>query len=60
MPDRELIDKICVASKRMRHHIINMTYNVGNVGAHLGGSLSSVEILACLYLGVLKGGDFYE
>ncbi len=54
MPDRELIDKICVASKRMRHHIINMTYNVGNVGAHLGGSLSSVEILACLYLGVLK------
>ena len=39
---------------QIRKNIIEMTYATGNVGAHLGGSLSMVEILAALYIGVLK------
>ena len=31
-----------------------MTYSTGNTGAHLGGSLSMAELLACLYLGNLR------
>ena len=42
------------ASARIRKHIINMTYSTGNTGAHLGGSLSLVEILATMYLSILK------
>ena len=42
------------AAKRIRRHIIDMTYNTGKTGAHLGGSLSIVELLAGLYAGVIK------
>ena len=41
------IEKICV---EMRKDIIRMTYSVGNIGAHIGGALSLVEIFAALYL----------
>lgn len=36
-------------SKWMREQIIEMAYNAGKNGAHLGPALSCVEILACLY-----------
>jgi transketolase len=36
-------------SYRLRLDIINSAYSVGKSGAHLGGCLSSVEILAVLY-----------
>lgn len=36
-------------SKNVRKDIINMTYNVGSLGAHIGGSLSLVEIMTVLY-----------
>lgn len=42
------------AARNIRRDIIDMTYSTGNVGAHLGGSLSMVEILASLYCGVLR------
>lgn len=48
---RELIEKCSKASKQIRRDIIDMTYATGNTGAHLGGSLSMVEILAALYVG---------
>lgn len=51
MADKELIKKCEVAAKRIRRHVIDMTYNTGKTGAHLGGSLSIVELLACLYAG---------
>lgn len=41
-------------AKKIRRHIIEMTYGTGNTGAHLGGSLSMVELLACLYMGNLR------
>ncbi len=36
--------------KEVRKDIITMTYNVGSLGAHIGGSLSLAEIMAVLYL----------
>jgi transketolase len=38
----------------VRKLIINMTYNAGNIGTHIGGSLSAVEILVALYAGVMN------
>lgn len=54
MADREKILKCQKAAREMRRDIIEMTFSAGNMGAHLGGSLSMVEILAALYTGVLK------
>lgn len=54
MNDLDLIRKCEEASKRIRRYIIDMTYSTGSTGAHLGGSLSIVELLAGLYLGIIK------
>lgn len=53
MADSEMVLKCVEAAKRIRRHIIDMTYKTGNTGAHLGGSLSIVELLACLYTGCI-------
>ncbi|MBP3205417.1 MAG: transketolase [Oribacterium sp.] len=54
MADKELIKKCETAAKRIRRRVIDMTYNTGKTGAHLGGSLSIVELLACLYAGGIR------
>lgn len=54
MTQIERIEKCKKAATQIRKNIIEMTYAVGGVGAHLGGSLSMVEILAALYIGALK------
>lgn len=54
MVDKEIIIKCENAAKRMRRRVIDMTYNTGKTGAHLGGSLSIVELLACLYAGIIR------
>lgn len=36
-------------SKRMRLKALQLAYDAGDAGAHLGGGLSSIEILATLY-----------
>lgn len=54
MADRALIRKCEEASGRIRRNIIEMTYNTGKTGAHLGGSLSIVELLSGLYAGVIR------
>ncbi len=54
MMDNELVMKVETAAKRIRRHIIDMTYRTGKTGAHLGGSLSIVELLAGLYAGVIR------
>ena len=54
MAEIEMVRKCEEASKRIRRHIVEMTYNTGNTGAHLGGSLSIVELLTGLYSGVLQ------
>ena len=53
MEDKELIIKCQEAAKRIRRRVIDMTYSTGKTGAHLGGSLSIVELLAGLYAGVI-------
>lgn len=54
MVDDKLLHRCLEASKRIRRQIIDMTFSTGQTGAHLGGSLSIVEILACLYVGVVR------
>ena len=54
MVDDRLIHRCLEAAKRIRRQIIEMTFSTGQTGAHLGGSLSIVEILACLYVGVVR------
>lgn len=41
-------------AKRMRLKALEMAYNSGHNGAHLGGGLSAIEILATLYHDVLR------
>ncbi len=41
-------------SKKVRLRILNLAYESGKNGAHIGGGLSSVEILTTLYASVLK------
>lgn len=54
MAELALIQKCEAAARRIRYSIIEMTYSTGNTGAHLGGSLSIVELLACLYMGTIR------
>ena len=54
MITNDQILRIKNASTRIRKNIIEMTYGTGDLGAHLGGSLSIVELLAGLYLGNLR------
>lgn len=52
--DNDLKNKIACAATEMRCDVIKMTYSTGNQGAHIGGSLSLIELLATLYIGVIK------
>ena len=54
MADQRLVERIVCASKEMRKNAIKMTYDMGNTGAHIGGGLSLIEIMAVLYLAVMK------
>ena len=53
MAEKEMVMKCREAANRIRRRIIDMTYATGKTGAHLGGSLSIVELLAGLYAGVI-------
>lgn len=54
MADKYQINRCEKISKRIRRQIIDMTYATGNTGAHLGGSLSIVELLTGLYMGDIR------
>lgn len=45
----DLVARCVRESTWVRKQIVTMAYNTGNTGAHLGGSLSIVELLVCLY-----------
>lgn len=45
--------QIASSAREMRRDIIRMTYSTGRTGAHVGGALSLVEIMAALYLEIL-------
>ena len=48
--DQQRICALEDACVRMRTNLVTMTHRMGNVGAHIGGGLSLVEIMAVLYL----------
>ena len=50
----ELLRKMESAAHTMRREMIEMTHNLGNTGAHIGGGLSLAEVMSVLYLGVLR------
>ncbi|MBQ9233682.1 MAG: transketolase [Lachnospiraceae bacterium] len=50
----EIVAKIEEAAGKMRRQSIEMTYAMGRTGAHIGGGLSLIEIMAVLYLNVMK------
>ncbi len=49
-----VVENCITASSRMREQIIEMTRIAPSTGAHAGGALSMVEIMAVLYLGILR------
>ena len=48
------LDKTKQEAKQIRRDIIDMTHAVGTHGAHIGGSLSAVELFATLYFNILR------
>ncbi len=54
MADRLIMKRCEDTAKRVRRHILDMTFNTGKTGAHLGGSLSVVELLVGLYIGSIR------
>ncbi|MCL4374594.1 transketolase [Patescibacteria group bacterium] len=46
------VAKIKAVAREIRKHVIEMAYNAG--GAHIGCSLSVVDVLACLYFNTLN------
>jgi transketolase len=51
---QKIINRIELMSRRIRRRILDMAYAAGASGAHIGGALSIVELLATLYSHVLK------
>lgn len=54
MDRKEKIAKLESMARRMRFRALEMAHFAGDHGAHLGGSLSSIEIFAVLYGEILK------
>ena len=54
MIDEEKIDKCYELSKKMRIRALEMAKLTGKAGTHLGGSFSSMDIIATLYGGILN------
>ncbi|KNZ42665.1 transketolase [Acetobacterium bakii] len=49
-----LLEKCKAVSHQMRKDSLKMSLRTGAVGAHLGGGLSMIEIMAVLYTAILK------
>lgn len=54
MQNDQIINKCKSIADEMRVEAIQMAWSAGKNGAHLGGGLSLIEILAVLYNGILK------
>lgn len=54
MTDGSVAEKCKSAAKEMRIDSIRAAYRVGRSGAHIGGTLSMIEIMAALYVGVMN------
>jgi len=49
-----IINKMASMAKHMRNNALKMAFSAGNIGAHIGSSLSIIEIMAVLYGGIMK------
>lgn len=54
MGDQQTVARIQETAHRMRRNVIEMGYIAGDRGAHFGPALSSIEIVASLFFGVMK------
>jgi len=54
MADNDTVDLIKNMSARMRRNVIEMGYGAGDRGAHFGPALSSIEIVASLFFGIMN------
>lgn len=54
MADYEVVEMCSAAAARIRRRIIDMAFRAGKTETHLGGSLSMVDLLAGLYIGVIR------
>ncbi len=52
MDRKSLIENIKAKTREFRRQIVEITYRCGK--AHIGSALSCIDIVACLYLGVLR------
>lgn len=50
----DIIKKCRDAAFEMRKDALKMTLCTGNTGAHVGGGLSMIEVMATLYMGIMK------
>lgn len=50
----DIIEFCMEIASQMRVDALKMTKSTGNTGAHIGGALSMIEIMAVLYNGVMK------
>jgi transketolase len=54
MMEQRIVKEIEEKSKKMRRNVIEMGYAAGDRGAHFGPALSSIEIVATLFFGIMK------
>lgn len=54
MSDVSVIEKCRSAAKEMRKDVLRAMYNSGKSSTHIGGTLSMIEIMAALYVGVMN------
>jgi transketolase len=52
--DKDINQKITGLSGKIRNRILEMAFNAGRNGAHLGGALSLVEVFATLYGNIMR------
>ncbi len=54
MDEKNLLEECRAMCIRMRKNSLKMSFAAGRTGAHLGGGLSMIEIMAVLYYAVMK------
>ena len=54
MDEKNLLEECRAMCIRMRKNSLKMSLAAGRTGAHLGGGLSMIEIMAVLYYAVMK------
>lgn len=51
---QEIINRCVNSANKMRRKALEIAFNTGNKGTHIGGTLSMIEIMATLYCGIIN------